>query len=185
MKKTNIFIAMTSLLFFGCAEKQRDIKITEIIPKTQKKHIHTLLVPYQTKVTPVVSSYQNDSKVIVDEGVVLKVWIAPYKIKTTLIAGHDIYTWAKKPSFIVGEEMPKYNSKKNDLFAADNKTPFVFRGGYIDNSKPISNKQVKKYVNNIYKFKAGETNAVTKKKQKNNKFNIAIKQFLEEKKINQ
>jgi len=154
----------TALMLSGCATKNNNINtnIREIVPYEETQAQSVKLEPYQIRIKPIVGSRQNDSKVIVDQGVVLKIWIAPYKVKNTLIASHDIYTWARKPQFIVGEDMPKYNSRMNGLFRADGKLPFIFGDSEIQEYKPIEDKQIKKYVNTLYAIRSGKKVKVKK-----------------------
>jgi len=177
--KKNILLLTGVLFFVGCSSKEVHIK--DIVDNTKQNEEKVVLTPYQMKITPIVGSHQNDSKVIVDTGVVLKIWIAPYKIKNTLIAGHDVYTWARKPNFIVGEDMPKYNSKQTSLITANGQFPNLFKQQDINNYKELQDKTVKKYVNNIYKVKAGDSKYLNKKTKEEMKQNSAILEYLRRK----
>jgi hypothetical protein len=178
--KKYILLGLGVFILTGCASK-KEVNIRDIVDNTKKETDTVVLTPYQMKITPIVSSHQNDAKVIVDEGVVLKIWIAPYKVKNTLIAGHDVYTWAKKPHFIVGEDMPKYNSKQTSLFTANGQVPFLLKTEELDTSKELPNKKIKKYVNTLYKVRAGKA-IYLKKKAEENHYDKAIQAYLEKKK---
>jgi len=186
MKNTAINIALITgiMLFSGCASKQPSCGIYNKIENFNKANTEKAIKarldskPYQLKIKPIVETRQNDAKVVVNMGKILKVWIAPYKIKGTLIAGHDIYTWVQKPDFIVGETISDPRDKKG-LVTPIGSFPFIFRDSEIDaeNGK-INNKTLRNYVNNVYKAEKDNGLIIKKNNEAEKKFDSVIKEYL-------
>jgi len=186
MKKqivNGLMVLTVSMFFAGCSVHSEpkpcgvydDIKEIEA-NATTKECARTK--PYQLKIKPIVGSRQDDSKVVVDMGKVQKIWIAPYKIKSTLIAAHDIYTWVQKPRFIPGESLPDPKAKTG-LPGPYRKLPFVFRSEETDDgSTELTDEKIKAYANNVYK--AQNDNALIEKKEDeaDAKFNAVIGDYI-------
>lgn len=155
--------------------------VNQVVTQVQKdSKAKSNTKPYYLRFKPIVGSRQNDSKVVVDMGKVLKIWVAPYKSKGTMISSHDIYTWVQKPGFIVGEDIPNKNAHTG-LTNAAGTLPFIFSEGDIDTSKGLTNNVLKKYVNNVYK--AQNNPSYTKKRidTAKSRFDDTIKQYLKTK----
>ena len=160
IKKYFTFVALsTSILFLsGCAEKNNRIcgggsstcgaNTYQKSPLSDSGH-----KAYQFKIKPIVGSRQDDAKVVVNMGKVLKIWVAPYKVKGTMIASHDIYSWVVKPDFIVGESIPNPRNRDGVITPLNN-VPFAFKPKEIENAVlPLKDEQVKDYVNDVYNNK--------------------------------
>ena len=165
---TSVFIVI--LLFSGCAKK-------EPTPTIIKKVIIHKDKPYKFNYTPIIGTQTPDDKVIVDMGKVARVWINSYKTKSgELIASHDIYVWTKKPDFIVGTKLPIRSNR--GLLNPLRKMPFMLSKDTL-NRENFSDKNIKAYVNNIYKLKNSRT-ATKTRVNKSSKFDNSIKQYLKE-----
>lgn len=172
-----LIVCGASLLFSGCSAIEFNKKIKKdssktIIIKREK--------PYKFTYTPLIGSRNDDEKVIVDMGVVLRVWINSYKTRAnTLVSAHDVYIWAKKPDFIVGNPVPV---KRRGLISSTNKLPFTLSNSEVDRSDLKTNKNIKNFINSVYE-KSDEKNF---KKQiiKADKFDTQIKEFLKNQKDN-
>jgi len=122
------------------------------------------VMPYQNKVTLETGSRANDSKVIINAGKVLKVYIAAYKIGGTLIAGHDIYTYVEKPGFIVGQTTPARAT--DSVITPSSKLPFKINKRELNieaDERELSNSDVKNFENNLHKEVYGFTDKESKK----------------------
>lgn len=138
------------------------------------------VLPYQQRVSLMVESRSNESKVVVNAGKVLKIFIAPYKRRGTLIAGHDIYTYVEKPGFVVGNSVPPRST--DGLITPNGSLPF-----YVDRSKlnidadraEMTNREVKDFNNNLYKREYGFNKTVPKKIEEHIiKRDAALKKYL-------
>lgn len=165
MKKYTISLVCLGLLVSGCSSKLEkrpdpDADIKREIEKnkfgsygsTQTKKV----MPYQQDVSMMVGSRSNDSKVVVNAGKVLKVFIAPYKMNGTLIAGHDVYTYVEKPGFLVGESVP---SRATDSVTTPlSKLPFRVNKRELNiktNENEMSNRDVQNFNNNVQQKRYG------------------------------
>jgi len=147
-----LFLLSSTFIISGCATKQencfnKDVNGKCISRMKDRREIHTK--PYQLKITPIVGSRQEDAKVIMNMGKVLKIWIAPYKNKGTFVSGHDNFVIAKKADFIMGESVPQRNWKS--IKTPINSIPFIFRDADLDKSNTLESKEIVKYNNNVYK----------------------------------
>lgn len=177
------------LLLSGCASKQpkcamanfNNIDAVVRAKKAEVAKIRSGTVPYQLKIKPIVGTRQDDAKVVVNMGKILKIWIAPYKIKGTLIAAHDIYTWVQKPDFIPGESIPK--PKNTDgMVTPTGGFPFVFRDEELDKRNGrFDADTLKKFSNQVYKAEHNNTIIKTKNSEAEKKFDQVIKEYLENK----
>jgi hypothetical protein len=185
-----MFLALSFMLFLGGCKVRKPYNDYSINDINQVSNINSNDAqmlrntnPYYLKFKPIVGSRQDDAKVVVDMGKVLKVWIAPYKSKGTMIAAHDIYTWVQKPDFIVGEALPSKNTHSG-LTNVTGKFPFVFNEGDIDTSKGFTNKALKKYVNNVYKAQASQEYVEDRATKADEKYGDLIKDYLNNKRVN-
>ena len=169
---TVLFLA---LLFGGCTIIDSE---ESLVPSnnTSRKDIHTK--SYQLKITPIIGSRQDDEKVIMDMGKIMKIWISPYKNNGTFVSSHDNYVVAVKPDFVVGENIPQRNWQA--VKTPTNTIPFLFRDSDMDTQDNLKKEDIVKYNNNIYKQQNDESVALEKIK-KANKYDYEIKQFLNQK----
>jgi hypothetical protein len=184
-------IMVGGILLSGCASKQPDkqegyLKNIDYIVKAEKqKRIKEEInaKSYHFMVKPIVNSEQDDSKVIVDMGKILKVWIAPYIIKGTLISGHSTYTWVEAPKFVAGESVGKGSLSDSSLITPNGNYPIVYRPDEVYTTQAhFTNKELKKYVNKKYQVEANPEKTLKKIDKQNNKYNKLIKKYLKEKK---
>jgi len=162
-------IAFTILIaasFSGCSSSEAQPK--QIRPL--RKDMHTK--PYELKITPIVGTEQDDSKVVMDMGKVMKIWIAPYKNKDVFVSAHDNFVVAKKPEFVIGEKVPQKNW--GSMHTPINRIPFVFRDADLDKATKLGKEEIVKYNNNIYK----EQNNPKLAKQRINESNKYDKQII-------
>jgi hypothetical protein len=173
-KRLIIVIGASLMLFSGCASKNSSLE-KEAFELERRSDIHTKA--YQLKITPIIGTRQDDAKVVMDMGKVLKVWIAPYKDGKTLVSSHDNYVVAQAPDFVIGEKIPKKNWK--GLIAPEKKIPFLFRDADLDNAKEINEEEIVKYNNIVYK-QQNNTEESLKRLDKANVYDQEIKKFLED-----
>ena len=177
------------LLISGCATKQPDkegyLKNIDYIVKKQKEErlkeeLNT--ESYHFMIKPIVGSEQDDSKVIVDMGKILKIWIAPYVVRGTLIAAHSIYTWVQPPRFIAGESVGRGSPTDASLLTPNGNYPIIYRPDELYNKNPTySNKELKEYVNKKYEVNKHPAKFLKKIDKNNLKYDKLIKEYLEEK----
>lgn len=170
---------MATVLFSGCAAKHKSGVYGDVNDALgQQSEWQTK--PYQSKIKPYIGTRQNDAKVVLDHGKVLKVWIAPYKQARTLIAAHDIYTIVEKPQFIMGEMVPS-RQRTGGAITCNDDYPFVFKDRHLENVNPedrFKDNNIKEYVNNVYKAQ-GKPGVYDKKRAEANKrYNDAIKDYI-------
>ena len=151
INSTGLILICSTLFKNGCSSKQvgcfeKDSDGNCISQMKDRKEIHTK--PYQLKITPIVGSRQDDAKVIMNMGKVLKIWIAAYKDKGTFVSSHDNFVIAKEADFVVGENIPQKNWKS--MKTPINPIPFLFRDADLDKANTIGSKEIVKYNNNIY-----------------------------------
>lgn len=159
----------------NCSVKKQIFGDKAAVAQMQKK---SALKAYQLRIKPIVGSAQADERIVVDMGVVQRIWIAPYKDKNNLVTAHTIYSWMRKPDFIPGESLPKYYKKHTGMVTVDNKYPYIFRGEELDRVRgDFSNETIKKFVNNVYK-EAQDEKVVEQRMLKASKFDEAIKEFI-------
>jgi len=164
------FVVLTAVFFVGCSS-------SEVKPPKQKlvlrKDIHTK--PYELKITPIVGTRQDDEKVVMDMGKVMKIWIAPYKNNGVLVSSHDNFVVAKKPEFVIGEKVPQKNW--SSMHTPINRIPFVFRNADLDKATKLGKEEIVKYNNNIYK-EENNPKIAEQRVEKSNKYDKQIIDFL-------
>lgn len=173
MRATFILI-FTIILFSGCSTKnpQANIKPSKVIVVKKEK-------PYEFKFKPIIGTQTPDDKVLVDMGVVLRVWIQSYKTRTgNLIASHDVYIWGKKPDFIVGNPIP---TPTRGILTPHRKLPFMLSNEEVDRSDLESNENIRKFINSVYE--KNNKPKTEKQIQKANQFDLKIKEFLKDKSV--
>jgi len=154
----------------GCSSKE------SVKPQT-KTTIVKLKRPkaYTFNYIPIIGTQTPDDKVIVDMGVVLRVWINSYKDRSNaLVSSHDLYIWAKKPDFIAGNVLP---TKSRGLLTPQHKMPFMLSDSSVDRSSFDDNKNIRNFVNSVYKQEATPS-AVKENLHKASKNDVAIKNFI-------
>lgn len=171
----------TLILNTGCASKEKgcfekDSNGNCISQMKNRKDI--LTKPYQLKITPLIGSRQEDSKVIMNMGKILKVWIANYKHDGVFVSSHDNFVVAKKPDFVLGEEVPQKNWKS--IKTPQSPIPFLFRSADLDGVNTLQSKDIIEYNNNIYK-QENDSNVAENKIREANQYDEEIKRFLKEK----
>ena len=189
----NIFsIGMAIILLSGCASDNQNLtaqdsylkNISYIVQKEKEKRIKEELntESYHFMVTPIVGSEQDDSKVIVDMGKILKVWIAPYVVGGTMIAAHSIYTWVQAPHFIAGESVGRGSPTDASLLTPSGNYPVIYRPDELYYNEPsFSNKELKEYVNKKYEVdKHPEKYLKRIDKRIKNKYDKVILQYLKQ-----
>ncbi|WP_456469994.1 hypothetical protein [Caminibacter sp.] len=186
-----ILIAAGTLFFTGCATKTVNnektyLKSIDYIVKQQKqKRIEeeTDTKSYHFMVKPIISSEQDDSKVVVDMGKILKIWIAPYVVKGTLIAGHSIYTWVEPPKFIAGESVGRGSYSDASLITPNGNYPLIYRPDEVYTKKAkFSNEELRNYVNKKYETEKHPAKVIRKIEKNNVKYDEEIKKYLQMKK---
>lgn len=192
LKRSKIIlgIGIVAILLSGCSSKspQPDVRndkfLKNIIAKEKEKEkLNEARLfatnPYQLRIKPIVGTEQDDSKVVVDMGKILKIWVAPYVVHNTLIAAHDIYTWVQAPRFIAGESLPTPN-QVTGLVTADHNYPIVFRPVELDNKKAtFKDEELKRYVNEVYKVAKHPSIAKKRIKKTYDDADKVIKDFIE------
>lgn len=175
-KKILCFVSLVFLSLYttGCSGKNTvfpnpDADIKEQIEKNkyfdgssgmQVKKV----MPYQNKILIEAGSRSNESKVVVNAGKVLKIYIAAYKMGGTMIAGHDVYTYVEKPGFIVGQTTPARAT--DGVITPSSKLPFKINKEELNinaDEKELSNSDVKNFENNLHKKKYGFHDKLSKK----------------------
>lgn len=165
-------VSIAVLLLGGCAGK--DEALSKAIDELERDKIHTK--PYQLKITPIIGTRQDDAKVVMDMGKIIKVWIAPYKDGKTLVSSHDNYVVAQAPDFIVGEQVPNKNWR--GMIAPENKIPFLFRDADLDKANKLEEEEIVKYNNIVYK-QQNDVSESEKRLEGTSKFDEEIKRFLD------
>ena len=165
-------VLMSTLPFLtGCAttlgtSKKEPIKKKIIFVNKDK--------PYKFNYVPIIGTQTPDDKVLINMGVVLRIWIHSYKTRdNNLVASHDIYIWGKKPDFIVGNPLPTIN---RGILTPQGKMPFMLSDSSVDRSNFKSNLNIRNFVNSVYE-KQDKTKTV-KRVNESKKFDEAIKNFL-------
>ncbi len=187
--KLIIGLSALGLLLNGCATKEPQPKqksylknINYIIQKERKQRIKEEIntESYHFMVKPIVGSEQDDSKVIVNMGKILKIWIAPYVVGGTLIAAHSIYSWVVPPKFIPGESVGRVSPTDSSLLTPSGNYPLIYRPAEVYNKKPtFSNKEIKEYVNKTYQVdKHPDKYLKNIDNRDKDKYDKLIKQFL-------
>lgn len=167
-KAVALFFSMATIIVTtGCTSSPK--------PKELSSRKDILTKPYELMITPVVGSRQDDTKVIMDMGKIMKIWIAPYKNKGTFVSSHDNYVVAKAPDFVVGEAVPQNNWRS--MKTPTSKIPFIFRDADLDNSENLDKEEIVKYNNNIYK-QQNNVEVAKERLQKANLYDDEIKNFL-------
>lgn len=139
LNKTVLISTLVVLGFNGCASsgnnaQPKDLKITKVFK------------PYQFKYKPIVGSRQDDSQVLMDQGVVLKAWVNSYKNQYgSLVASHDIYVRVKEPDFITSYAKIPNLRKVRGLLRENHQQTISVAKKELDKSSNETNKKIKKY----------------------------------------
>ena len=157
------------LLSTGCSSNKPE-PTPELI---SRKDVHTK--PYELKITPIIGSRQDDAKVIMDMGKIMKIWIAPYKNEGVFVSSHDNYVVAKEADFVLGETVPQKNWKA--MKTPTNNIPFQFRDADLDQSSKLEEEEIVKYNNNVYEQQNSEDVAIERIEEANS-YDKEIKAFL-------
>lgn len=111
---------------------------------------------YVSKYKPIIGSRNNDVRTILDMGMAVKVWVAPYKDQYgVLVAGHDIYVWLERPDFIPGTSVPQIDGDNKGIPNQVGKIPFTLSPEEIDRSDLKNDATIQKYVNETYDSSSG------------------------------
>lgn len=181
--KTILVFSTVAMLFTACSNTPGCAQpdgTGECQQRTQKdknyddSDLKTAAFPYK----PIIGTRNNDAKTVVDQGVVLKVYIATYKDSHhDLVASHDKYVWAKKPQFIVGLEQPEVR-KRTGMMTSAGKVPFVFGAGEIDASSITDNSKIRDYVKAVDSSEIKATQALSNINTADEKFDKTIKNYI-------
>lgn len=166
-----IMSILLASVFVGCSSKE------EVKPKfvEYEEEVKTLK-PYTFKYKPIIGSRNSDSRVVVDQGVVLKAWINTYKLdRGTLIPSHDIYVRVKEPDFIPQYATPPRMQNKG-LLTDTKETPFMLSDKEIDRSSTKTNEGIKNYVNSVYEKNSPEKEE--ERVQEGTQFDNEIKDYI-------
>jgi hypothetical protein len=179
-KKLIYFVAISAgLLFSGCTST----------PKVKTKWVQKRSYSYQNsnnpikfRYKPVIGTKQEDAKVMIDMGEWAKIWVKNYKNKNeTFVATHTIVTKVRDPNFIAGEQIPR--SRRDTTYNSYGARSFTFKSQDLiyDNSshgsKNVSDEQVKEYINS-YEYSKKTEKLEPQRREKLNKYNSAIKDYL-------
>lgn len=97
------------------------------------------------KYRPIIGSGNNDARTIIDYGVVLKIWVSPYKdVDGTLIAAHYEYVWVDRPDFVPGSAVPQVSSG-GGVITPTGYLPFSISPDEIDRSDIKSDRVINKF----------------------------------------
>ena len=108
-----VFLPVIITAFIGCSYKENDTLPIKVLEKSES-------IIYIANKVP---DFDN----VVNMGQYAEAWIAPYKDKNkNLFGARKINFWIKKPSFILGETLPK---RSNNSFSTseDNHFPFQIK----------------------------------------------------------
>ena len=179
-----VFLIVLMLLISGCAGNQPSPgvygSVSDALASNMGESGEWKTNAYQTRIKPYIGTRQNDAKVIIDTGRVLKIWVAPYKQARTLIAAHDIYSMVQKPQFIVGEMVPS-GRKKEGLTTCSNDFPFTFKDRHLETVSPkdrYKDENINRYVNNVYKAKKDLSYYDRKRKEANSRYDKTIRDYI-------
>jgi len=167
IKIINIILVGGIFLFNGCSNKK------PLPTQIKRKDIHTK--PYELMIKPIIGTRQDDTKVVMDMGKVMKIWIAPYKNGGTLVSSHDNYVVARAPDFVVGEAVPKKSWRS--MKTPTNPIPFLFRNEDLDKSTQISKEGIVEF-NNVINKQENDVRTAIKRLDMSNKYDERIKEFL-------
>ncbi len=167
-KVVGIIIITTALS--GCFARN---PVSQKLEVAKKKIIHTKA--YQLKITPIIGSRQDDSKVIMDMGKIMKIWVASYKNNKTFVSSHDNFVVAVAPDFVIGETVPQKNWKS--MKTPTNNIPFIFRDADLDSSDELESAEIVKYNNIVYQ-QQNDVKKAEKRLEKANIYDETIKEFL-------
>lgn len=180
--KRNLFLLLPIALLCGCtaSNNQNGLIIPSELDNGARQNIIDETKPYRFGLTPIIGSRNDDARTAVDMGVVLKIFIAPYKsAQGTMVGGHDIYAWAKEPSFLVQTIEPPTAPVQRGMMNSVGKIPFTIRPEEIDSSAEPTDQNIKKTVNEMYS--RGE-NQSKQQQERINALDKEIKEYLREQK---
>lgn len=177
-------LAALMLLITGCTGKEPGPgvhgSVSDALSSNMNENGEWDTTAYQTRIKPYIGTRQNDAKVIIDTGRVLKIWVAPYKQARTLIAAHDVYSMVQKPEFIVGEMVPS-GRKKEGLTTCNNDFPFTFKDRHLEtvgSKDRFKDENINSYVNNVYKAKSNPSHYDKKRQEANSRYDETIKNYI-------
>lgn len=147
--KISSIIFLGILLLAGCSSNK------EIVILNQQDYI--------SRYKPIIGSQNNDARTVINFGVVLKVWVAPYTDEYgVLVSSHDNYVWGDRPDFVPGTAVPKIN-KGSGIVTPTGSLPFSLSPSEIDRRDLKSDKTINSFINQSYK---NTVPAVVKKAQR-------------------
>lgn len=122
---------LLSLFVLGCSNKELKIVLNQQVSSP--------------KYRPIIGSGNNDARTIIDYGVVLKIWVSPYKdMDGTLIAAHYEYVWVDRPDFVPGSAVPQVSSG-GGVITPTGRLPFSISPNEIDRSDIKSDEVINKF----------------------------------------
>lgn len=133
----SIVALCTLIMLSGCSVSggQAFGSLDDALASAERNNGQVRLVGAQSRIKTIVGTKQEDAKVIVNSGKVLKVMVFPYKQSRTLITAHDVYTMVETPSFIVGEMVPSGRTAKQSV-ACEVDNPYVVKDKYLQTVTP-------------------------------------------------
>jgi hypothetical protein len=100
--------------------------------------------PAEQKITPSIGSRNRASRIILDNGVVLKIWMPSYITPDNVLHGaSEIYVRVEEPQWVVGEPTPV---RSKSALSPSGSFPFAFRPDELDPlSSPADDENVAAY----------------------------------------
>ena len=175
MVKNLFLVVLAVVLLAGCAKN----------PKNNKHHIYGVkqksLKPHKIRYKTTVGSRHKDSRVVINNGVVLKALVNTYKIgRHTLVPMHDMYVRVEQPDFIPEYATPPMYKRNSGLLSGNNnKVPFMLSNKEVDRSSIETNEGINKYLKSVNEKKNKQNE--TKRLDESKEFDSTIQKYLEEK----
>ncbi|PAF53830.1 hypothetical protein BKH42_03620 [Helicobacter sp. 13S00482-2] len=158
--KINMFIFGFFFLLTGCSQKEIRITLDQQV--------------YSPRYKPIIGSGNNDARTIIDYGVVLKIWVTPYKdTEGTLIAAHYEYVWVDRPDFVPGSAVPQI-SGGGGVITPTGKLPFSISPNEIDRSDIKSDQVINRF--NIQSSKNTNSRILQRAKKEDTSLEVKKKQ---------
>lgn len=174
-KKIAIAIVFVLLIFSGCSNRCNS---KTCVPTGLGEPEKIIVKAKEMRISPIVGTRSEESRIVRDFGVIQKAWIAPYVNEDRdLISAHDIYVVISEPKWIPGQEIPKNSSGMKTPIGG---VPFMFKNEEVYSSSDLSNDEtIKKFVSEVYK-KDKNSSLTDRQIDELKKFDESIKKFIKE-----